>query len=175
MTRDAYLLVDGYNIINSWAEFEQLKNDGLEHARDRLVDILASYSAFQGCQTTVVFDAYAVRGGADGQERYGLVVVFTGEGETADAYIEKAAYVLARAGAKVFVITGDAHEQMTALGVGAYRVTARELAEDCDRVRRAIAERVEDGRPLGARQEVAGRLDASVAVKLEKLRRAKLK
>ncbi len=173
MTESSNLLVDGYNVLNSWTDFEKMKNASLEHARDRLVDILANYGAFQGCEVTVVFDAYAVDGAGVSEEKAGVWVVFTSEGETADSYIEKAAYDMVRLGRKVFVITGDGHEQLTALGVGAYRLTARELLEDCRRVEREIAVRVENGRPLAGRQEVAGRLDPLVAGRLEGLRRLK--
>jgi len=52
-----YLLVDGYNIINAWPELRELGN--LEHARARLVELLASYGAFRGIEVIVVFDSPA--------------------------------------------------------------------------------------------------------------------
>lgn len=171
MTRDACLLVDGYNVINSWKDFEQLKKIDLEHARDRLVDVLSNYAAFKGCFVTVVFDAYVATGVASISERSGVEVVFTAEGETADSYIEKIAYNLVRQGKKVFVVTGDYLEQLMALGVGAYRLTAKELYKDCLQVKMSIAERVSGGRPLAGRHELAGRLDEQMMQMLERLRR----
>ncbi len=171
MTRDSCLLVDGYNVINSWTDFAGLKSLELEHARDKLVDVLASYAAFQGCDVTVVFDAYAVEGRSTIMERSGVQVVFTAEGETADSYIERMAYGFVRQSKKVFVVTGDRMEQLMALGMGAYRLTAKELSEDCVRVGKAISERVVAGRPLAGRREVASRLDEQVMRRLESLRR----
>ena len=47
------LLVDGYNVINAWPELVALK-DNLEHARDKLVDILAGYGAYKDYKVLVV-------------------------------------------------------------------------------------------------------------------------
>jgi Predicted RNA-binding protein containing a PIN domain len=171
VTNDAYLLVDGYNIINSWSELDRLKSSDLGHARDKLVEVLANYSAFKGCRTTVVFDAYATRQDGSIEEVMGLFVVYTGEGETADSYIEKMAYDLLTKKKKVFVVTGDYVEQTTILGMGAYRMTARELYHDCAQSRKEIIEKVVDGHPLKDRREVADRLGYEVIDKLEKLRR----
>ncbi|MHB8919071.1 MAG: NYN domain-containing protein, partial [Desulfocucumaceae bacterium] len=35
-----YLVVDGYNIIFAWPEFEKLRKTGMNQARARLEDIL---------------------------------------------------------------------------------------------------------------------------------------
>ena len=32
-----WLLVDGYNVLNSWQEFKQLRVENLEHARELLL------------------------------------------------------------------------------------------------------------------------------------------
>ena len=32
-----YLIIDGYNVINAWKEFAQLRQTSLEHAREILV------------------------------------------------------------------------------------------------------------------------------------------
>lgn len=171
MTNGAYLLVDGYNIINSWSELDRLKSIDLGHARDKLVEVLANYAAFKGCEATVVFDAYATRQEGSVEQVLGLLVVYTGEGETADSYIEKTAYNLLAKKKKVFVVTGDYVEQTTILGMGAYRMTARELYNDCAQSSKEIIEKVIAGHPLKGRQEVADRLGYEVIGKLEELRR----
>jgi hypothetical protein len=43
-----YLLVDGYNVINTWPELQELGN--LENARARLVELLANYGAFRDAE-----------------------------------------------------------------------------------------------------------------------------
>ena len=170
MLKDAYLLIDGYNILNSWPELSRLKEVDLAHARDSLADALANYAAFKGCLTVLVFDAYAVKGKSAREERQGITVVFTGEGETADSYIEKIAYDLLKNKKTVFVVTGDHYEQLAILGMGAYRMTAGELLCDCRETDRLIVEAV-NARPLAGRQEVAERLCDETMTKLENIRR----
>jgi predicted RNA-binding protein with PIN domain len=164
------LLVDGYNLLNNWPVFARLTAENLAHARDRLADAIANYAAFKGYAPVVVFDAYAAKGAAVVENRPGVDVVFTAEGETADSYIEKAAYRLLRETRDVFVVTGDFDEQMAILGMGAYRMTAGELIGDYLKTCRDIAE-AGSGGLLAGRREVAGRLDAKVVTKLEELRR----
>jgi predicted RNA-binding protein with PIN domain len=170
MNKDAWLLVDGYNVLNSWPDFAGLLTADLAHARDRLADTIANYASFKGCLPIVVFDAYAAKGAATVENRPGVDVVFTAEGETADSYIEKTAYRLLREKKDVFVVTGDQNEQMAVLGMGAYRLTAGELIGDCLKTCREIAE-TGGGGFLAGRREVAGRLAAEVITSLERLRR----
>ena len=168
MNKDAWLLVDGYNVLNNWPSFARLKMLDLGHARDLFLDAVANYASFRGCLPVVVFDAYAVKGEATVEKRPGVDVVFTAAGETADSYIEKAAYRLLRGKREVFVVTGDQSEQMAILGMGAYRLTAGELIADCLKICREIAEAGEGG---FGRREVAARLDSEVRTRLERLRR----
>jgi predicted RNA-binding protein with PIN domain len=170
MNKDAWLFVDGYNLLNRWPLFSRLAAEDLAHARDRLADAIANYASFKGYAPVVVFDAYASKGGAVVENRPGVDVVFTAEGETADSYIEKATYRLLREKRDVFVVTGDLDEQMAVLGMGAYRLTAGEMIGDCLKTCREIAE-VGGGGLLAGRREVAARLGAEAATKLERLRR----
>ena len=122
-----YLLVDGYNIIFAWEELKAVSRESLEHARQCLMDILANYHGFHPCELIVVFDAYKVAGNVGATEEYhGIHIVYTREAETADNYIEKTIYQIAR-DHRVRVATSDALEQMIILGSGALRVSAAEL------------------------------------------------
>lgn len=56
------LLVDGYNMIGGWPELAALSLNGMQEARDRLLDMLADYQAFTGRRVIAVFDAYRVPG-----------------------------------------------------------------------------------------------------------------
>mgnify|MGYP003375516920 FL=1 len=124
---DDYLLVDGYNIIFAWDELADLAKDDLSAARETLVNILSSYQGVKKCRTILVFDAYRVKDNPGSVEkRAGIHVVFTKEAETADMYIEKASYDLARAH-RVKVATSDALEQVIILGHGAERMSANDL------------------------------------------------
>ena len=91
------------------------------------MNILSSYQGVKKCRTILVFDAYRVKDNPGSVEkRAGIHVVFTKEAETADMYIEKASYDLARAH-RVKVATSDALEQVIILGHGAERMSANDL------------------------------------------------
>ena len=125
--KDDCLLVDGYNIIFAWEELNHLAQRDLEDARNALLHIMCNYQGMKGCQVTVVFDAYRVKGGTGASERRGNVdVVYTKEGETADMYIERRSYELSRTHS-VKVATSDTLEQVMVLGHGARRLSAKEL------------------------------------------------
>ncbi len=168
---NAYLLVDGYNVLNSWSEFKQLKDVDLAHARDKFIDIIVNYAAFKGYQPIIVFDAYAVSGQTSIEEKSGVQVVFTQQGQTADSYIEKTTYELLKLKNDVFVVTGDYSEQMAILGMGAYRLTTKELEKDYKKCLVTIKERIVAGRPLAHRQELGARLKHDVAIRLDTIRK----
>ena len=52
-----YLIVDGYNIINSWDELKELSKTDLEHAREKLIDAIIEYAEYTGRKCIIVFDA----------------------------------------------------------------------------------------------------------------------
>ncbi|MDE6261068.1 MAG: NYN domain-containing protein, partial [Oscillospiraceae bacterium] len=142
---DDYLLVDGYNIIHAWDGLRSVAREDLDGARQRLIDRLRNYQGWKKCKVIVVFDAYKVKGNPGSIERAGGVyVVYTKEAETADMYIEKTTYALARERRehRVRVATSDGLEQMIILGHGAVRMPAAELEFEVKQVeaeiRRAI-------------------------------------
>lgn len=57
-----YLLVDGYNIIFSWDELNELAKINIDSARGKLLDILCDYQGSRGIEVIAVFDAYRVQG-----------------------------------------------------------------------------------------------------------------
>lgn len=133
-----YLIIDGYNVINAWKDFAQLRQENLEHARELLVAGVAEYAAFKGYRAVVVFDAQEVAGAAVSEKIHGIDVVFTNEGETADSWIERRAYELRRVQAKVFVVTSDYAEQINILGAGAYRISSKEFREQYYKTKRKL-------------------------------------
>ena len=56
-----YLIVDGYNIINSWDELKELSKTDLEHAREKLIDAIIEYAEYTGRKGIIVFDAYNIK------------------------------------------------------------------------------------------------------------------
>lgn len=122
-----YLLVDGYNVIFAWDSLKKLAQDNIDSARNTLINILCNYHGYKKCEVILVFDAYKVKGSAREVEKVnGITIVYTKEAETADMYIEKASYKLAKNN-KVRVVTSDAMEQLIILGNGALRVSSREF------------------------------------------------
>ncbi len=171
--RQENLLVDGYNVINAWPELIALK-DNLEHSRDRLLEIMTHYGAFKDYKVVVVFDAHFIAGGETQRQIVkGVSVVYTGEGETADSFIERQVYELVRRGEEVYVATSDGAEQMLVAGMGAYRISARELLTDVDRVNRIIREQFSENTQNYRRHELENRIKGDVARKLNDLRRGR--
>ncbi|WP_066640561.1 NYN domain-containing protein [Desulfolucanica intricata] len=133
-----YLLVDGYNVIYSWPELEKLSNSNLEHARFKLIEILCNHAALTGQKIKVVFDAHQVKNSTGSHERVsGIDVLYTQQGETADALIERISGELTRKGT-VYVVTSDWEEQRTIFGRGAYRMTPKELWSQVCKARKDI-------------------------------------
>ena len=127
-----YLLVDGYNIIFAWEDLNRLSKVDLDAAREALIDILCNYQGYAGCGLILVFDAYKVKNNPGSVEkRGGIYVVYTKQAETADMYIEKTTYEIARR-YRVRVATSDALEQVIILGHGAVRVSARMLRQEVE-------------------------------------------
>lgn len=140
-----YLIVDGYNIIFAWEELNELARVNIDSARDRLLDILSNYQGYRGCPVLVVFDAYKRREHMGEKGKYHkLEVVYTKTDETADAYIERTVHEISHK-YRVTVATNDGLEQLTVMGQGALRMSARNLWEDIERVNRENYEAYKNG------------------------------
>ena len=135
-----FVLVDGYNVIFAWPDLKRLAAQSLDAARERLIERLRNYQGFKQNAVIVVFDAYKVKNNPGSVQHLGGVsVVYTKEAETADMYIERAAYDLSKRH-NVRVATSDGAEQMIILGAGALRVPALSFESEVLEVERAIGE-----------------------------------
>ena len=134
--KERCLIVDGYNMIFAWEDLAETAKHDLSAARRHLSDLLTGYAAFRKCRTVLVFDSYRQPGSEKYQDA-GIQVVFTREGETADAYIQNLA---ARFGGnyRVSVASSDGLVQLSALGSGVLRVSARELRQEIDRAQKEM-------------------------------------
>lgn len=123
-----FVFVDGYNVVNSWDILKKEKSVSLESARQKLIDILDNYGAINGCKVILVFDGYKVAGNRESKYEYNknLVVIFTKDGVTADAYIEKEVNHIGRK-YEVHVVTSDSLEQQTIFQRGAVRISSIEF------------------------------------------------
>lgn len=167
-----YLVVDGYNVINAWANLKKIAETSLEEAREKLNFILEEYASFRGIYTIVVYDAYRVKTTMDRRREKGnLLVIYTKEHQTADSYIEQ---FITELGPKkhlsIRVATDDMAEQQITLGKGGTRISTRELDIEIRQSREKIASRTE--LPAG-KSTLDERIQGEVLKKLQALRMKK--
>jgi uncharacterized protein len=170
----AILLVDGYNIIGAWASLTQLKEaQGLDSAREELIAALANYSAYQSYETWAVFDAYEQRTPASKETiTPHLSVHYTGFGQTADSYIERACAKFRTDSRKftqrLIVATSDNVHRQTVIGYGAEGISALHLEDEITRISQRVKSRQKP------RKERSGRvftsLNPDVQARLAKMR-----
>lgn len=164
-----YLIIDGYNIINAWQTFKNTINHDLEHARNKLIDIMADYQAVKGVNVIIVFDAHLVKGGMGSKEQiHGVNVIYTAEGETADAVIEKITGEFNEKD-RVVVATSDWAQQRIVFGRGGIRLSARELERDVTSCQTEVRDQIEN-KPLND-LKLKGQLNEHVREIFEKMRR----
>jgi predicted RNA-binding protein with PIN domain len=132
------LIVDGYNVIYAWECLKEIADFSLEKAREELMDMLSNYHAYTKTDVLLVFDAYLVKDGAGSQITHdGYRVVFTKQGQTADAYIEQVMHDLGP-DYSIRVVTGDRLLQFSAVGYGISRMTANEFWDEITQVANEI-------------------------------------
>lgn len=135
-----YVIVDGYNVIFAWDTLRELSEHNIDSARGKLMDILSNYQGYMNCKLIVVFDGYKVKDNKGERIPYDdIEVVYTKEGETADAHIEKLTHELARKH-KVTVVTSDGLEQIVTMGQGAIRMSSRDFKLEVERVNEHLRE-----------------------------------
>lgn len=135
-----YVIVDGYNVIFAWDTLRELSEHNIDSARGKLMDILSNYQGYMNCKLIVVFDGYKVKDNKGERFPYDdIEVVYTKEGETADAHIEKLTHELARKH-KVTVVTSDGLEQIVTMGQGAICMSSRDFKAEVERVNEHLRE-----------------------------------
>ena len=134
-----WLIIDGYNIINNWPEFDQLRQQDMEIARVKLVEMMKEFTPLVWQKIIIVFDAYRTRSKSSLEEEGGGVeVVYTAAGQTADVYIERLVAIEASGGEEIEVASSDYLEQRLVLWKGGRRVSANELRNRLQEVRLAL-------------------------------------
>ena len=139
VSRDKYLLIDGYNMIYALDELKEFTADNMMAARDKLLDIVSDYQAVRGMNVIVVFDAYKVPGhGTELFDYHNVHVVYTRQAETADQYIAKFA-IEKNKQYDITVASNDGMIQLIITGAGARRMSANDLKIDIDAARESIS------------------------------------
>lgn len=143
VSKEKYLLVDGYNIIFAWESLKELAAVNIDGARGKLLDILCNYQGIKKCNLIVVFDAYRVKGHqTEMLDHHNIHVVYTKEAETADAYIEKFAHENGRK-YHVTVATSDGLEQVIITGQGCHLLSAREFEREVEAANQTLRETID--------------------------------
>ena len=138
--REKCLIVDGYNVIFAWEELANQAKTDLDAARRQLCDVLSSYAGFTKCRTILVFDGYKQKGNPGEKSCFhNIQVVYTREGETADAYIEALADQIGGNYA-VRVASSDGLVQLSSFRSGVLRMSARELKLEVEQTRQNMQE-----------------------------------
>lgn len=165
------LLVDGYNMIGAWPKLRKLaRRSTLDLARVKLVEMLSSFVAFRGYQTTVIFDAYTQATPAQPElSASGIEIYYTHYGETADTAIERFCAQLEWADCRVRVATSDRVEQLVVTGFGAEWLSARQLWEEIKQAREQIRQAQQRGTPKPKRG-IDRYLDAHTLERLQQWR-----
>ena len=138
-----YLIIDGYNLIFSWDELKNLARERLDLARTRLMDMLSNYAGFTQSELVLVFDGFRTPGNPGSRQAYhNIHVVFTRDGETGDAYIEKIANEIGK-NYSVRVITSDNLIRLSALRSGVLRCSSGEFIHQLEWTLGQMAELLE--------------------------------
>ena len=176
LSPQAILLVDGYNIIGAWSSLKKTRDRyGLEVARQELIEVLVNYSAFEGYQSHLIFDAqYQNKRTCSEAVTNHLSVLFTEFGQTADTHIEKfcASYKSKHFQPKgrLIVATSDRAQQQTVLGYGAEWMSSQQLAKEVESTIRRTRSQQRPQKPARGRCLVNS-LDAKSQQRLAQLRK----
>jgi len=167
--------IDGYNVIHHSAVLRPLLEHDFEAAREGLIEKAARFCADTGARATVVFDGQglAVESVPPHRGVAGLEVLYSADGQTADAVIERAVY-LDPDPANVIVVTADRRIRELCMALNAlvmapdaFLATAREhrarVAASAEQLRAdAPPHRIEDAIGPSAHRRLSrlrGRLD----------------
>ena len=120
----------------------------------------------------LVFDGYKVAGNIENKEEINknLSIVFTKDGETADAYIEKEVHNIGRK-YEVYVVTSDWLEQQTIFQRGAVRMSSLEFYNEVMKVQDKIRAKTEKN-ITSQKNHLGDNINEDILMKLEQMRRS---
>ncbi len=166
------VFIDGYNVLNSWPNLKEGRNDSFDGRRQKLINILHNYGVYSGSKVILVFDGHRVIGNIENKEEINgnLSIIFTKDGETADSYIERNVHEVGRK-YEVYVVTSDWLEQQTIFQRGAVRISSLEFYNevlDTEKNIRTKTEKVS----ISNKNHLQDNIDGEILKKLEEMRRS---
>ena len=122
-----HIIVDGYNVIRQSPTLASLDRRDLAEGRQALIDMLAAYKRLKGHAITVVFDGSGEFSLFDSRDRdKGIRILFSRQGETADAVIKRMA---AHDKQKALVVSSDREVADYSASQGAATISAVEFED----------------------------------------------
>ena len=138
--KENLLIVDGYNVLFAQKDLEELAKIDLGLARTRLAELVDNYASYKKWQIVLVFDGYKAKGNPGEKSKFHSIrLVYTKEGQTADAYIEELATQIGK-NYNARVVTSDSLVQLSSWRSGLLRMSAREFWADVETAQGQIRE-----------------------------------
>jgi predicted RNA-binding protein with PIN domain len=120
-----HIIIDGYNLIRHSKRLSILDLQDIQLGRDTLVDMLAAYKKVKSHRITVVFDGTAAPLFSHRRKRHkGISIIFSHEGESADAVIKKMAR---KERQRALVVSSDQDIVQSAAASGAATVSTHDF------------------------------------------------
>lgn len=89
-----HIIIDGYNLIRQSNKLSEFDNQALQFGREALVDTLVAYKKIKPHKITVVFDGINAPSFLQHNDYIkGIKIIFSQQGESADAVIKKMASI----------------------------------------------------------------------------------
>jgi hypothetical protein len=134
------LIVDGYNIINQWSYLKkELEKSGLEHTRNKLIEIMAEYQSFTGNKVIVVFDAHLSENPQIAKSnKLGVEVIFSKRNQTADSLIERLVYKERGTGKTILVASRDVALERIIFGLDCFIISPDKLEDMVNKIKSDI-------------------------------------
>jgi uncharacterized protein len=136
-----HIIIDGYNLVRQSRELSRLDRTDITRGRDALIEKLVRYRRFKPHRITVVFDGAGAPALSPARDRTrGIGIVFSRDGETADAVIGRMAR---QEGATAMVVSSDHAVVRSARSCGASVIESTEFE-----ARLAMADALDAGDPV---------------------------
>ena len=122
-----HIIIDGYNLIRQSGYLSNLDLQDIQFGRQALIDMLAAYKRIKAHRITVVFDSTRAPRFSQLRDRQkGIDIIFSHNGQSADAVIKK----MARGGKqRSLVVSSDRDIVRSAASSGAATISALEFEE----------------------------------------------
>lgn len=136
------VLVDGYNVIHSSSFLKKLLLQNLYRAQSELVRGVSFWCSLKKVEGYVIFDAYTSVFPDREEQICSLVkVVYTGQGKSADTYIEKFVAQHKSFYDYIYVITSDYSQGMTVVDKHIFPLSPRNFLREVKTCQKHLKEK----------------------------------